>query len=83
MVHLYEIRDALKKHYGSETAARRQLNITKTQWQRLGEIANDRPVEQSRHRGTHVVGSRPATSAELDVARGAARRLIEAFAKTV
>jgi hypothetical protein len=83
MVHLYEIRDALKKHYGGETAARQKLQITKRQWQELGEIANDRPVDQSRHRGDHISGRRPATASELDVARRAARRLIEAFANVV
>jgi hypothetical protein len=29
LVHLYEIRDALKEHYGSEGKARQVLNITK------------------------------------------------------
>jgi hypothetical protein len=83
MVHLYEIRDALRNHYGNEAEAMSQLGVTKREWQELGDIANVRPVQQSRHRGDHVAGRQPATTAELETARRAARRLIEAFAKKV
>ncbi len=44
LVHLYEVRDALKKHYGGEDAARVALNITEADWKRLGVLANVEPL---------------------------------------
>ena len=49
----------IRRRNGGEEAPQ-ALNITKKQWQELGEIANGRPVEQSRHRGQHVAARRPA-----------------------
>jgi hypothetical protein len=83
LTHLYEIRDALAKHYGSEAKACSQLGISKPDWKRLGDLANAKPIAQSRHRGRHLSGIRPATQAELEEARQVARRLILAFAKTI
>ena len=83
LVHLYEVRDTLSRHYGGEQAARDALGISKTDWQRLGVLANVEPLEQSRHRGKHLQGRRPATEAELDEARQLAREWIMAFARTV
>ena len=82
-LHLYEIRDAISDYYGSEHAARQALGISKNQWQRLGHLANVEPLEQSRHRGKHSQGHRPATSQELDEARKLVREWIIAFARTV
>jgi hypothetical protein len=83
VVHLYEIRDALAKYFGSETEARKRLNVTKGQWQRLGFLANEAPLEQGRHRGRNQAGRREATQQELDEARSIARNLIEAFAHLI
>lgn len=83
LVHLYEVRDALSRHYGGEQAARDALAIGKREWQRLGILANVEPLEQSRHRGKHSYGRRPATDAELDEARNLARQWIIAFGQTV
>jgi len=83
LVHLYEVRDTLSRYYGGEQAARDALGISKTDWQRLGVLANVEPLEQSRHRGKHLHGRRPATDAELDEARQLAREWIMAFARTV
>jgi hypothetical protein len=83
LVHLYEIREALSKHYCGETAARDALGVNKTDWQRLGLLANVEPIEQGRHRGKHPLGRRPATSGELHEARALARRWIRAFARTI
>lgn len=82
-VHLYEIRDAISHYYGSEHAAHQALGISKNKWQRLGFLANVEPLEQSRHRGIHLQGHRPATSQELDEARKLVREWITAFARTV
>ena len=83
LIHLYEIRDAISHHYGNEHTARQTLGISKSDWQRLGFLANAEPLEQSRHRGKHSHGRRPATEAELDEARRLAREWIIAFARTV
>jgi len=83
LVHLYEIRDALAKHYGDEQSARDALSISKTKWDRLGILTNVEPLEQGRHRGKHPTGRRAATESELDEARQLAWRWIMAFAETV
>jgi len=51
LVHLYEIRDAIAKHLGGESAAQSVLGISGKQWSRLGRLANDEPLKQGRHRG--------------------------------
>lgn len=83
LVHLYEIRDALSHHYGNERTARDVLAISKTEWQRLGILANVEPLKEGRHRGKHSHGKRPATSSELEEARSLVRRWIIAFAQTI
>lgn len=79
LVHLYEIRDALSRHYGGEQTARDALAIGKREWQRLGILANVEPLEQSRHRGKHSQDRRSATDAELEEARRLARQWIITF----
>jgi hypothetical protein len=79
LVHLYEIRDALAKHYGGDAEPRRKLRIAEKDWKRLGALANTAPLKEGRHRGKHSK-LRQATAAELDEARKIARCLIEAFA---
>lgn len=83
LVHLYEIRDALSRHYGGETPTRDALGITKADWQRLGSLASAEPLEQGRHRGRHTGGLRSATSEELKEARALVRKWIVAFAQVV
>jgi len=83
LVHLYEIRDALSRHYGGGQAARNALAIDRREWQRMGILANVEPLEQSRHRGKHPQGRRRATDAELEEARGLARKWIIAFGQTL
>jgi len=83
LVHLYEVRDALKEHYGGEdNATRRALNISETEWKRLGILANAEPLEQGRHRGKHAAGRRSATESELQEAREIVRRWIIAFGRS-
>jgi hypothetical protein len=83
LVHLYEMRDALSSHFGSEESARRTLDITKQEWQQLGRLANTEPLREGRHRGRHPQGTRPATQEELAAARSAAKLLVLRFANTV
>jgi hypothetical protein len=82
LAHLYEIRDALAKHYGTDAETRRKLAITEKDWKRLGYLANEAPLNEGRHRGRHS-NLRNATLAELDDARRIARELIVAFANQV
>lgn len=83
LVHLYELLDAARKHYGSELAARQALQITKKEWSTLGELANHRPLREGRHRGEHLDGLRSATPDELATARIIARKILEAFLNTL
>jgi len=83
LVHLYEVRDALSHHYGNEQAARNALAISKTEWQRLGILANVEPLKEGRHRGKHSHVKRQATSSELDEARSFVCRWIIAFGQTI
>ncbi|PYI80595.1 MAG: hypothetical protein DMF05_05925 [Verrucomicrobia bacterium] len=59
-----------------------KLRITKTDWARLGYLANEAPLEEGRHRGKHSE-LRHATAAELNEARTIARQIITAFANQV
>jgi hypothetical protein len=83
LVHLYEVRDAIAKHYGGKQHARAALNITDDEWNRLGVLANVEPLEQGRHRGKHVAGRRSANDTELDEARSIVRKWIIAFAREI
>lgn len=80
LVHLYEVRDALSKYYRGERNARSALEIVAGEWDRLGRLANAEPVDQSRHRGKHTGGPRPATAEELAEARAIVKSWIEKFA---
>ncbi len=83
LVHLYEIRDALCKHFGGEKSTCAALGISASEWSRMGALANAAPVEQGRHRGQHPEGRRAATDSELDDARQLAVRWIMAFADSI
>ncbi len=79
LVHLYEIRDALSRQFGGEAAARSAVNITKAEWSRLGQLANNEPIIQGRHRGKSLGSLREATAAELSEAREIAYKMIESY----
>jgi hypothetical protein len=81
-LYLYEVRDALKKHYGGEKKACQTLNIA-PEWKWLGKLANREPLEQGRHRGEHAPGLRSATDTELQEARQIIRRWIVAVGRVV
>jgi hypothetical protein len=51
LVYLYEIRNALSTNFGDDRKARTALSITKSQWSRFGNLCNNEPLRQGRHRG--------------------------------
>lgn len=79
LVHLYEIRDALSKNLGGDSAARRALSFSNGMWSCFGRLCNEEPVRQGRHRGRTGGALRDATEAELIEARGIAQAMIEAY----
>ena len=79
LVYLYEIRDALAKRFKNAKSARQKLGISKNEWDTLGRLANQEPLEQGRHRGKAVGSLRPAGIQELDTARKCASRLVELY----
>jgi hypothetical protein len=81
LIRLYEIRDALGKHFGGESEARKILGISKDAWSRLGKLANDEPLNQGRHRGWNVGDLREATEGELTEARSIAKDMICVYLK--
>jgi hypothetical protein len=79
LVHLYEIRDALTKKFGGENLACSTLGLSKSDWKKLGRIANDEPLKQGRHRGLHFGALREANEIELREAREIARHFTIAY----
>jgi len=79
LVHLYEIRESIAKRFGGESAAQSVLGISRKQWSRLGNLANDEPLKQGRHRGKNPGVLRDATKEELEEARAIASNLVEAY----
>lgn len=83
LVHLYEIVDALKVHFGREAAARNAFPGASTNMGIIGKLAKDPRIKQGRHRGRDPGPQRSATPQELDDARRAAFELIRGFAATL
>lgn len=83
LVHLYEVREALSVKFGGENGARSALGITSSQWSRLGQLCNNEPLRQGRHRGKTGGALRDATESELTDARGIARAMLEAYLQHV
>lgn len=79
LVYLYEIRDALAAKFGDEHSARAALAVTKSEWSRLGQLCNNEPLRQGRHRGKTGEVLRDATENELVESRNIARIMIEAY----
>jgi hypothetical protein len=79
LVHLYEIRDAVKKRFGGEIPARQALGVSKAEWSEFGRLADNEPLVQGRHRGNFSGQLRPATDEELVVGRLFAKRLLRSF----
>jgi hypothetical protein len=79
LIHLYEIRDALKTKFGGDGTTPAALSISRRKWSRFGKLADDEPLKQGRHRGIHASALRDATNSELNEARDIARGMIEAY----
>lgn len=83
LIHLFEVIDTLKKTFSNDREkARRAIDVSKEQWDRLWKLANDEPLNQGRHRGKHPGTLRDATDSELDEARRIASKMIQGFLKT-
>lgn len=83
LVHLYEIREAISKKLGGEVATISALGLTKTEWSRFGVLTNFEPLRQGRHRGKNADNLRDASEAELGEARAFARKMIEAYLRSL
>lgn len=79
LVHLYEIRDALSQHFGGEAAATNAIGVSGTQWSRIGQLANNEPLTQGRHRGKQLGALRDATSDELSEVRQIACSMVDGY----
>ena len=79
LVHLYEIRETLSIRFGDERLARAALSVTRAQWSRLGQLCNDKPSRQGRHRGKAGEALRDSSEGELAESRGITRAMIEAY----
>jgi hypothetical protein len=78
LVRLYEIRESAETAFGNAHGAREALRLSRREWNDLGRICNEEPLNQGRHRGKHT-DRRRATDPELARARAIARRIIEAY----
>lgn len=81
LVYLYEIREALAKHFSGGKNARNKLQVTKVRWQEFGRLANDAPLKQGRHRGKMLSELKDATRDELDAAMNIAAEMVEKYLK--
>jgi hypothetical protein len=73
--HLYDVRDAIAKKFGSEDKAREVLNLKKDEWSEFGKIFNADSVQGGRHNGKHLTPVKPMTDEQ--------RALVMQFAKTM
>lgn len=79
LVHLYEIRDSAAARFGNQASAISALQVSKKAWSRLGQICNELPLKEGRHRGKAAATLRAATEDELTEARALSAALIEAY----
>ena len=81
LVHLYEIRDALATRFGNRKNAMKHLCLSNSEWDILGNLANQQPLEEGRHRGKAVGELRSAEKHELEKARKSASNMVEKYLK--
>lgn len=79
LVHLYEVRDAISLELSGKSNAIATLGLTSTAWSRLGQLSNDEPLRQGRHRGKNGAALRDATHAELQEARDISRSMLNLY----
>lgn len=78
LIHLYEIKEAISVEYGGEANAIAATNVTKTKWSRFGQMANNDPLLEGRHRGKHT-NLRNSTEEEISFAKDFAKTLVEGY----
>jgi hypothetical protein len=81
LVYLYEVWDALRTKFRSESKALKALRISKPHRSRLTRLANNKPLNQGRHRGQFAGSLRDATTEELNEARAIARDMVKQYLK--
>jgi hypothetical protein len=79
LVHLYELRDALATRFGGDREARTVLKVSAREWSRFGQLCNEAPLRQGRHRGKASGTLRDATEVELVAARAFGRTLLDGY----
>ena len=79
LVYLYEIRDALSARFGNDKKAMQNLGISKKRWKIIGNLANNEPLEEGRHRGKSAGDLRPANIHELSMARKSVTSFMEKY----
>jgi hypothetical protein len=78
VIYIYEIRDALKTAFNNDQKARNELGISQKAWSNLGQLANNEPIAEGRHRGNHPK-LRPATENERKLAFEFGTVVIDAY----
>ena len=79
LVHLFEIRESLSRHFHGNASAWTKLCIGPSDLEAVWPSVHDEPLRQGRHRGKHAGKLRDATEAELAEARDIAHRMIAAY----
>jgi len=80
LIYLFEIREALQIFFPfKKDLAIKSLGLNEKAWSRLGQLANDTPLRQGRHRGKKVQELKDATIDELEEARAIASNFIQSF----
>lgn len=79
LVHLFNIRDSLKKRFGSKKDLLKSLDIDEDDYNRFGDLTNNLPLNQGRHKGLSVGELRDATQSELSEARRIAEKFIRSY----
>jgi len=79
LVHLYEIRDALSSRFRNRKNAIKALGIIEKEWGIIGDLADNQPLKEGRHRGKNAGTLRPAEKHELEMARKSVVNLVEKY----
>jgi hypothetical protein len=78
LVYLFEIRDALVGEFSDAATVRAAVKVSNADWRKFGQLANDEPLQEGRHRGKHAT-LRSASADESAWAIEFGRRLIEGY----
>ena len=79
LVHLYEIIDSLSSRFGNKKNVIKALGITEKEWGIIGDLADNQPLKEGRHRGKNAGTLRPAENHELEIARKCASKFVEKY----